>query len=132
MNRHAWVILALAAFFGLRTPLCLVACMEAGAPAPVASLAHDSGEGAPCHGSGTSAPESPAPRDHECDCDRFRAHLTKDTIHQPCLSPGVSVPPLAAAESSAPGTATPSPRLWRRHRPLPPPDILLLNSTLLI
>lgn len=133
MNRHAWIILSLAALFGLRAPLCVFACMDTGGSAPAETTAHDSGQSAPCHGSGSSSPESPpSPVDHECDCDQTQLVLTKGDAKRAADALELPTPSLAVVLPLSPVDPSSSPRLWRRHEALPPPDVLLLKSTLLI
>jgi len=132
MKRNTWIIVSLAALFGLRAPLCVFACMDAASTAYVTPMEQHQGETAPCHGPGSTYPQSPAPIDHECDCDRTQVVLSKGDPKNASGALEVPSPPLAVVWAAAPGYQSSSAWLWRRHQSLPPPDILLLKSTLLL
>jgi hypothetical protein len=133
MRRYAsLVIIVAAATVGLRAPLCAYACSETDSPTGVMS-AHDSNEeSAPCHGTGATVPEEPASNEHECDCDRLQLALTIGGAGKGLTPLDSAGPRLAVASSSTPSVSMASSRLGIRHPHLPPPDILLLKSTLLI
>lgn len=127
MIRSAWLILSVAALFGLQGPLCALACVEQAAT-PTAMAA----EHAPCHGDQPTPPADPGSTDHECKCDHFQlvlsnadAHKVVDLVKAPALE-------LAIATIHTPTYAPSVTALSERHRRLPPPDILLLKSSLLI
>ena len=132
MKRHAWLIVAFAALFGLRAPICAWACLAADSPAPLAAAEHPAQSQSPCHGTPPAAPADVPASDHQCECDSFQLVLTKGDATKALHSLEVSAPPLAVLSSSVLLAVEPSPRLWKRDRSLPPPNILLLNSTLLI
>lgn len=132
MKRHAWLIVAFAALFGLRAPLCAWACLASDSPTPLASAEHHSESPSPCHGTTPATPEDVPASEHECDCDSFQTLLTKGDTSKAFRSFEVSAPPVAVVSSLIPQAVETSPGLWKRHRSLPPPNIFLLNSTLLI
>ncbi|MAE94294.1 MAG: hypothetical protein CL910_06505 [Deltaproteobacteria bacterium] len=132
MKWQAWLIVAFAALFGLRAPLCAHACLDA---VPAVALAtaepHPSGPGS-CHQSEQEAPEAPQPGDHSCDCDGAQLAAAKSDAKKGSATSLVPVAPTAAASFSISGARRLPPELWRRHASLPSPDILVLNSTLLL
>ena len=132
MNRRALLIVSLAALFGLGAPLCLVACLEGGPAAPVAASAHDTEQSPPCHGGAPASPAEAPGSEHECDCASFPVLLTKgeSTSFNGALHVAAPAPLLVAFR--VPSSESSAPRLWERQRDLPPPDVLLLKSTLLV
>ncbi len=130
MRRHAWLIVAFAALFGLRAPLCAYACLESGPPQELATAAEP--EHSPCHGGSTDTPTAPESSDHECDCDRIQLIVQQGDAKKAFESYEIPMPPLAVASLSLPDVSQAPTALWRRHDALPPPDILLLHSTLLL
>jgi len=131
MSRRVLIVFSLVALFGLRAPLCLLACLETGAAGPVAAIELPAEEAAPCHGAGAPPASEDEPRsDHECGCDGFQLALTKlDSSKLGSL--GAEAPAPLRVAFLAPAIEIPPARLLRRHA-LPPPDILLLKSTLLL
>ncbi len=121
MRRHVWLVLGLAALFGLRAPLCEVACLVTAAP-PAA-------EQPACHGSTPEAPERPTSRHHACACDEMRAFFTKAEGEKPAGALDVVRVTLATTPVGCP--VPPTPHAPCQHD-LPPPDPLLLHSTLLL
>ena len=132
MKRRAVLVLSFAALFGLTGPLCVFACIEGSSGEPVAASPQHSGEAPPCHGSApVSSPEAPA-GDHECGCDDLRVVLTKAESSKATGSLAVVVQaPLQFSFPVRPAVPAPA-RHWKRQAGLPPPDVLLLKSTLLI
>lgn len=133
IKRCAWITASLAALFGLQAPLCAVACLEAsceleaGSPERAAAAM----DGMPCHGAATPEPAPAQPdADRTCTCMAALVSVGGDAT---ALAQGMT---LAGALPGAFAVLSP------RHRPLellrrpaerlPPPDILLLHSTLLI
>jgi hypothetical protein len=131
MNLRALLIATLAAFFGLGTPLCAFFCLSENADEPAAVASHTEGS-APCHGSAPEAPGEAPARDSECDCGSERMILTKSESAQVQIAVDI------AASFPTPGSAFhPRPerslaRMWLGTQHLPPPDLLLLKSTLLL
>ena len=126
MKRNAWLIAAVAAAFWLRMPVCMLACIDS----PPTPPAH-AGAAPPCHGAPPPADE-PEGAHHDCDCDHFRAAVAKANAKPSGRELGhlafASLP--AIALPSAPNTR--SVPAWQRPSDLPPPDLLLLNATLLL
>ena len=131
MKRRAWLILSLAAYFGLSTPLCTYVCLIEASGSHSASPAQGS------HGSHhfddepSDAPHDDRPLDHEWDCDEFdQGLLAKGETPRPTPSFAWTVPAVS------PHRAFPQVARLSFEKPeqasLPPPDILLLKSTLLI
>lgn len=130
MKRHALITIAFAALFWARAPLCAYACMETGFAGEVAVAEVPSSEHTPCHGTAPAQPESPESGDRNCDCDQIQRVVSKDDVKK-AYDPEVSLaPPLAVALLILPDAGRVPPGFWRQH--LPPPDVLLLNSTLLL
>jgi len=133
MKRYAsLVITIIAATVGLQAPLCAYACSGMDMPAGVMSADHLDEESAPCHETGATVPEKPASNEHECDCDSYQLALTIGGTGKGITPLDNAGPRLAAASSSTPNVSIASSRLWVRSHRIPPPDILLLKSTLLI
>ena len=132
MRKSTWLIIAIAAAFGLRMPVCMVACFESGPGATMVTSAQPATANPPCHQT-TEAPDVPQPdRDHECECDGIRAVIAKAESKAPASD--IEIPDLRISRAYG---ALPSPpddrgRIWHPPDPLPPPAILLLNSTLLL
>jgi len=124
VRRHIWLIATATAFFVLQAPLCVLACVES--PTAEATAAEHS-----CHDFDESSNSSPeeVPRSHEgCGCELAPEAFVSQTsdsniawehLH---LSPALLWELNAAREGWAPAV-TP-------NTDLPPPDILLLKSTL--
>ena len=131
MNRRALLVISLAALFGLGLPLCAFACQNDGSAARIASSEHPSEEAAACHGGAPNSPEE-APGDTGCDCDGFQALLSKaesSEIHRFVDAADVAS---AAASLLVPASEIACTRSWRGQQDLPPPDVLLLKSTLIL
>jgi len=122
---RALLVATFAALFGLGAPLCAFAC---GASATVAASAAPAEESAPCHG---SAPTSPAERESGCDCDGLRVIVTKSEARAATAAPlAISVPVAPPAYALHPQRS--HARVWKKPQRLPPRDLLLLKSTLLL
>ena len=132
MKRHQLLIAILAALFAFQAPLCAFACLpDAPSETPMES---GSEAGMPCHDSAPSS-DSDAPTDHsaECGCgeslqalvpsaDQIASQLSADD-HEPEEPAPVTLVLVASAKRNAP--------LPPSETDLPPPDILLLKTTLL-
>ncbi len=125
MKRRTGLIATLTAFFVLQAPICALACVENPAP-DSAAVGHS------CHdeSSGPSPAEEPA--SHEgCGCElapeAFASQASDSNLKQTHLhvAPVRRGPDLSAAFESAASSIA-------RNIDLPPPDILLVKSTLLI
>ena len=131
MKNRAWLILSLAAFFGLSTPLCTYACLTQASETHSTASTHGSHGSHPGDDERSKAPHDHLPFGEQCDCDELaQALLTKAETPKPALS-------FASIVSILPSRIAP-PRIvklsFAKHEQpsLPPPDILLLKSTLLI
>jgi len=124
---RAVLIATFAALFGLGTPLCAFAC---GAGATVAASAAPAEE-PPCHGSAPTSPAEPAERESGCDCDGLRVIVTKSEARAATAAPlAISVPMAPPAYELHPQRS--HARIWKKPPRLPPRDLLLLKSTLLL
>jgi hypothetical protein len=132
VNRHALLVVSFAALFGLRAPLCVFACVQEVPSAPVASSAPDSAAPPPCHGSADDAvPEAPA-TGHECDCASFQIVLTQAASSKFGVSLAAVVPVPRLAWLPLPAAPLALSPAWTKPQDLPPPNVLLLKSTLLV
>jgi len=140
----------MAILFGIEAPLCSLACVDAGDPQRV-TLTHqtssqtspdtssqfpsDSGQGhrpqAPCHDTPSGSGPSNSPASHQdCGCDFAVEGLLSDSPIEAAnfvmgLLPSSGFADFRAAEDREALKAT-------FASDIPPPDILLLKSTLLI
>ena len=125
VRRHIWLMATVAALFGLQASLCALACLDD--PQPESTTAHHAEE--PCHEHGSSSPVDRS--SHE---DRGCEFGYEALVPSPPVS--VSAPVLAFVPSTPRWQPTHSSVRWAPPVPkdadLPPPDILLLKSTLLI
>ncbi len=131
MIRRASLILSIAALVGVQGLLCIAACLDQKIPAS-STAAEEHGEGAPCHGSGPTAPERPDSNEHECNCDRLQLVLSNGDAYHAVGSLETFAAPRTIASIQVTDHPPPTIRVQDRHRSLPPPDILLLKSSLLI
>ena len=131
VKRRNRLIATLAALFVLQAPLCVLACLSGGAPDESAVAAHH--DSPPCHEQApTSEPAEPSDSHDDCGCgDSYEAVLAtadqtfSNVQNSPVLPPTTHRAPVNAVFS----TTT---RVRLNEADLPPPDILLLKSTLLI
>ncbi|MBJ22591.1 MAG: hypothetical protein GY910_18735 [bacterium] len=124
MKRRAGLIATVTAFFVLQMPLCALACVEA--PAPDATAAQHS-----CHDEGSGSPPVEAPVSHEgCGCalapEAFASQASDSNLTQVDLE---MAPALCPERNIVAATCAPSTVF---NVDLPPPDILLQKSTLLL
>jgi hypothetical protein len=142
VKRRNWLIAILAALFVLQAPLCVLACLtNATQDESTAEALHASPP--PCHEQAphtqaphtqapTSAPDKPADTHNDCGCeDSFTAVLasadktfTNVQTSQVIATKALEDPVGAALRSTI--------DVRLSEADLPPPDILLLKSTLLI
>lgn len=138
-RRRTRLLATIAALLVLQSPLCALACLSLSAAAMSAMPEMAAGEG-PCHETASHTPDAPAaPTDADdpapergvcgCSVDEIGAVLqTADSI--------AYEQDVAAPLDRALARALPSDRTRRllepRHVDLPPPDILLLKSTLIL
>jgi hypothetical protein len=126
-KRSIWLIATVVTLFGLQVPLCVLACMQGSDAESIA--AHPAEP--PCHEQSSDSSPSEAPStQQECGCEyAYEALLPSvDSI----ANHGSSLFLL----QGTPGQPLDSRVRWACGGPtstdLPPPDILLLKSTLLI
>jgi hypothetical protein len=139
MKRRTTIIrvaLSTAIFLGLQAGLCVAACgMAAAQPASAEASAMPS-----CH---ASAPAAPSETDGHERADGVRSGATDDVSccatwqnTSPADVASIASPLLLAAQVTPGHRATPRPaafgRIGPQHRKVPPPNILLLKSTLLL
>jgi hypothetical protein len=129
MSRRALIVFSLVALFGLRAPLCLLACLEIGASGAVVASA-PAEPGPPCHGNDPATSEEEPVDGHECGCDEFQLVLTKLDSSKSGGLEAEAPTPLRVAFLVPPFEIPTAP--LRSRQALPPPDILLLKSTLLL
>jgi hypothetical protein len=127
MRRRNWLIATMAALFVLQAPLCAIACLESSEGATAAGTQQDH----PCHEGNEESRPSDAPHQHDdCGCE-FLSEVLLPGIdaslcpsNQAVLSPHVLLVQQNARVSFVPSVPA--------RTDLPPPDILLLKSTLII
>jgi hypothetical protein len=126
VRRRIWLIATAAALFVAPAPICAIACLEApGAQSTAASATEH-----PCHDAGGERAPSESPSAPEaCGCGFAHEALVSATNVAPAT-------PLAIAPPSALVDALYASADWTRAVPrdtdLPPPDLLLLESILLL
>ena len=142
VKRRNWLIAILAALFVLQAPLCVLACLtNATQDESTAEALHASPP--PCHEQAphtqaphtqapTSAPDKPADTHNDCGCeDSFTAVLASSDKTFPNVQTSQVIATKALEDPvGAVFRSTIDVRLSEAD--LPPPDILLLKSTLLI
>ena len=137
VKRRNWLIATLAALFVLQAPLCVLACLtNAAQDESTAETLHASPP--PCHEQAphtqtpTPAPNKPADTHNDCGCeDSFTAVLASaDKTFANVQTSQVIATKALADPFCAVLRSTIDVRLSEAD--LPPPDILLLKSTLLI
>jgi len=131
VKRRNRLIATLTALFVFQTPLCVLACLPNAAPDEASAEAR---HGSSCHQEASSPRTSSEPRDAHGDCgccDSYAAVLTSaDQTFSNLQSSPVFPPTTLEVPLNAVFTRTTKVRLCEAD--LPPPDILLLKSTLLI
>ena len=124
MKRHTWLIATVVALFGLQAPICALACLQG----PTADLTEASST-PPCHERGPESPPSQAP-DADRNCCAFASGATVFDASVPVVIAPLAVTPRIALWRPASQAAVVHVDTMRAS--LPPPDILLLKSTLII
>jgi len=129
VRQQKWLAAIATAFFLLQAPFCALACLRSSPTAPMDAAEHGD---SPCHEEAPSPARSAPTNSHDdCGCADSYTALAQSVSQTPPdvtnlvhLAPGFS---LRSNHASSP---------WvRRSQPrddLPPPDVLLLKSTLLI
>lgn len=132
VKRRTWLIATLTALFVLQTPLCALACLPSPAPAESPAEAHHASP--PCHEqTPTTAPTEPDDAHNDCGCEDVDRAVLASAADQ-TFSQVQSTPVLPARELrlSLIAAFNRMAGLQLNEANLPPPDILLLKSTLLI
>jgi hypothetical protein len=129
MTRRVLLIATTAILFGLQAPLCALACIDSSADASPASVADASEH--PCHEESSDSPQPGAPSHEDCGCE-----LAYEAVLPGAQDTGSTTPTWALAPPSMHSRVADIPRyvplLVTKLTDLPPPDFLLLKSTLLI
>lgn len=127
MKRHIWLIATVAALFVLQAPFCAFACFESADTEP-STVAERS-----CHEErADSSPAGESNSHEDCGCDFDTQALVSQPIDSNTTTPvGIFVPPALRLELTSSSSRGQKP-LVAQNADLPPPDILLLKSTLLI
>ncbi len=134
MDRRTIIIAACALLIGLlRGPLCAAFCLDGWASASVLEGVHDSPAQTPCHDrEAPSTLQIDSPRSHsDCGCDGATGFLVEKAAVRDLTGPVALVPECGHVFELAPSVFPPVFSLDFAQR-APPPDILLLKSTLLI
>jgi hypothetical protein len=129
MKRWVWITASLAALFGLQGALCALACLEGPA---VALASHPAGAQMPCHGGPSQPSPEPVQQESEPSCG-CGASLVALSEAGEAIGGGLLAASLPARVVLVRMTA---PVATNLHAPaperLPPPDTLLLKSTLIV
>ncbi|MCR9095708.1 MAG: hypothetical protein NXI30_15915 [bacterium] len=133
MKRRNWLIATVAAVFVLQAPLCVFACIPgSGSDAEMAAGEHEMPS---CHEQAPAAsdtPNQPAESHDECGCESsYSAVLVSPDQTLSNAQNIVALPPRVLATPLA-QLSTRTSTVWANKTDLPPPNILLLKSTLLI
>lgn len=132
MKQRSWLIAIVAAVFVLQAPLCVFACI----PGSTSNAEMADGQPSPsCHEpapSSSETPDDPAESHDDCSCDAsYRAILASPEQSYSNVQTVVALPP-RVLDTRRVGHVTRASIVWPSETDLPPPDILLLKSTLLI
>lgn len=145
MKRSFWLIWTVTILFGIEAPLCAMACVGADGlqivsvefPSDLANPGMDStsrespAPKPPCHESGSDSSRPPTPDSHQdCGCDFAVEVLLSDSPAEVSTSLVGWLASDVSAEFKLARGGVASMATFASH--LPPPDILLLKSTLLI
>ena len=127
LRPRIWLMATVAAIFALQAPLCALACLDSSVAAGAAAQEAEH----PCHEQSRGSTPADTPTSHEgsgCDLGCEALLVGSDT---PSNLPTLAVvTPTASAEAFYSGLIS-APAV-PKEADLPPPDILLLKSTLLI
>ncbi len=125
--RHTRLLATLAAFAVFQAPLCALACLDGSGSSAAEST--EAREVPPCH----EAPEPAEPaesHDDSCCSDAFAAALKQS--EKSAAGVALATPPREHPLPPAPRAVERQVAVVPLETDLPPPDILLLKSTLLI
>ena len=127
MRRTSWLVAIAAAFFVLQAPLCALACFEA--------LGTDSSEVAErsCHDEGSdSSPASNSNSHDDCGCNFDSQPLVSQPTDSNTTTSSIEIAGSPPSRSERIHTSRVRESETAQYADLPPPDILLLKSTLII
>lgn len=131
-QRRVLLLGTVAALLGLQAPLCIVACLDS----PNRVIAATPADVPPCHASSgetprpAGSPEPAAPDSHvDCDCETSYVALA-ELQGDPKTGDALAYTALRVAERALDSPVLPA--IFPREADLPPPDILLLTTTLII
>lgn len=126
MKRHIWLIATVTALFVLQVPFCALACFEPAGADPSAAAESS------CHE--TSSDSSPAGESNshaDCGCDFTTQALISQSVDANTTASvefvvhrTVRIEPINSRKNQAPQAG--------QNADLPPPDLLLRKSTLII
>ena len=125
MKRRTRQIATVVALIGLQAPICALACMQS----PTLGLAAVGSAMPPCHERGSESSPSQAPRSDR-DCCAFAGEAAVFDASVPVLIASVAVTSRSAFWWPVAHAAVAHVDIIAAS--LPPPDILLLKSTLII
>jgi hypothetical protein len=127
MKRHIWLIATVTALFVLQVPLCAFACFER-AEAEPSAIAHSS-----CHEeSSDSSPAGGSNSQEDCGCDFTTQALVSQPADSNTTAMSVEVVASRLLRIEQTDSSTNQAQQVEQNADLPPPDILLLKSTLII
>lgn len=128
MKRRTWLIATVTALFVLQVPLCALACFDMAGTGPTATADQ------PCHeGNPDSSPASESNSHDDCGC-KLAPEALVSQLSESNTTTTSSVGIFLSAKQLTELTNSPrgyTPRV-KQGTDLPPPDILLLKSTLII
>lgn len=134
MKRRNWLIAAVAAVFVLQAPLCVFACIPT--DAPNADTAMADGDHMPaCHEqapASSESPSQPANSHDDCGCETSYSAVLASPDQTFSTAQNVVAFSPRALDTSLIRLITRVSTAWQSETDLPPPDILLLKSTLII
>jgi len=127
MRRTRWLLAIVAAFFVLQAPLCALACFE--------SFGTDSSETAErsCHDerSGSSPARESSSHD-DCGCNFDSQPLVSQPTYSNTTTSSIEIIGAPSLRSERIDSSRVRESQVAQNADLPPPDILLLKSTLII
>ncbi len=134
MKRRNWLIATVAAVFVLQAPLCVFACIPTAAPA--AEMAMADGEHTPsCHEqapASSESPSEPANSHDDCGCENSYSAVLASPDETFSTAQNVVALPPRSLDAPVVQPVTRVSTVWPSETGLPPPNILLLESTLII
>ena len=126
VKRHIWLIAAATALFLMLVPFCALACFETADP--ISSAVTESS----CHeNSSDSSPAGESNSHEDCACDFAIQALLSQPIDSNTTAP-IDLVVSRNQQLEPTDSSRSEPPQVRQNADLPPPDILLLKSTLII